>query len=93
MSVAKKVELKLDHGGIDSWLKSVPAQSVASFAEQIAGSVRAQHPDAEVEVHTYVTDRAAASVWVMDGRAMTWQARDGLLTRAASAAGLEVRSR
>jgi hypothetical protein len=43
-------------------------------------------------VHGYTTDRGAASITVEDVRAMAWQARDGILTRAAGAVGLEVKA-
>lgn len=43
----------------------------------------------DVEVQSYTTDRGAASVTVP----ALLQARDGVLTRAASAVGLEVRTK
>ena len=88
------VTVRLDHRGIEQLLKSAAmANAVAARAEEIAGQVRAQRSDADVVVDRYETDRAAASVTVRDVRAQAWQARDGLLTRAAAGAGLEVTER
>jgi hypothetical protein len=42
-------------------------------------------------VHSYKTDRSAASISVANGLAL--QAKEGLFTRAASSEGIEVRSR
>lgn len=85
---------KLDHGGIAAVLKSAPvASAVRAIAEQVAGGVRSQKPGTDVVVDSYTTDRAAASVTIRDVRAQLWQVRDGVLTRAAAAAGLEVTER
>jgi hypothetical protein len=67
---------------------------VNGVAHRIANNVRGRLPDpsAVVRVEPYSTDRAAASVVVLDVRAMAWQARDGILTRAAGEAGVEVRA-
>lgn len=83
-----------DSPGIAAILKSGGfAGMVGSVASQIAGNVRASRPDADVVVDSYTTDRAAASVTIRDVRARTWQARDGILTRAAAGVGAEVTSR
>ncbi|MFF4779412.1 hypothetical protein ACFY05_42015 [Microtetraspora fusca] len=89
------VKIKLDHSGIRALLTSPEMHTVIEgLAEQIAGTVRASVPaGTEVVVESYVTDRGAAAVVVKDREAMGWQARDGVLTRAAGAAGLEVRAR
>lgn len=88
------VKVTLDHRGIDQLLRSAPFRAmVGDVAEAIAADVQGQHPDAEVVVDRYETDRAAASVTVRDVRAMGWQGRDGLLTRAAAAQGAEVTAR
>jgi hypothetical protein len=65
-------------------LNKMAAPAIAALAEKVAGQAG---PDAEVD--TYTTDRAAASVRVPAEQ----QAKDGVLTRAASAAGLEVRAK
>lgn len=63
----------------------------AEFTDEInrlAHSIGDQCGD-DVEVRSYTTDRGAASVTVP----ALLQARDGVLTRAASAVGLEVRTK
>lgn len=79
-----RVKFKLDYKGGGEVLKQVAAAAVNDAARQVAA---AAGPDAEVE--TYTTDRAAASVSVPAEQ----QAKDGVLTRAASAAGLQVRAK
>lgn len=88
------VEFRLDRAGIREILKSDPVrEAIDAKADEIAAAVRAQLPgDAEVRVDSYTTDRAAASVVIADVRGMAWQARDGVLTRAAGSVGLEVRA-
>lgn len=86
-------KIKLDSKGIAQLLKSAEvAAAVRDIAEQVAGSVRST-VDADVVVDSYQTDRAAASVTIRDARGRTWQVRDGVLTRAAAANGLEVTER
>lgn len=83
---------RLDHGGIAELLKSGGfASAVHAVAESIAGGINV---DAEegVVVDDYTTDRAASSVTIRDVRGMLWQVRDGVLTRAASGAGVEVKA-
>ncbi|WP_019204582.1 hypothetical protein [Tsukamurella sp. 1534] len=75
-------KFKLDRAGGAEVLKELAAAHVNELARQIAAAAGA---DAEVE--TYSTDRAAASVGVPAHR----QATDGVLSRAAAAAGVEVR--
>jgi hypothetical protein len=65
-------------------LKTLVADEIAALAEQIGAQAG---PDATVELK--ITDRAKALVSVP----AELQAKDGVLTRAASAAGLEVRVR
>lgn len=87
-------DFRLDHGGVAEILKSGPVAAVVrALAEQVAGGVRGQKPGAEVVVDSYTTDRAAASVTIRDVRGRRWQVRDGVLTRAAAQAGLEVTER
>lgn len=84
---------RLDHGGVAETLKSAGfAAVVRQAADQIAANVRSERPGAEVVVDTYTTDRAAASVTIRDISGRLWQVRDGILTRAAASAGLDVRS-
>lgn len=88
------VDLRLDSRGIAEVLKSAPVrQEVHKLAEEVADRVRSIQPDADVVVDDYTTDRAASSVTIREGMAALWQARDGILTRAAASAGLEVREK
>lgn len=88
------VKVELDHKGIAEVLKSEGARAaVHGLAEKIADEVRAADDSLDVVVDDYTTDRAAASVTIRDQRGRLLQVRDGILTRAASAAGLEVRER
>ncbi|WP_067171190.1 hypothetical protein [Microtetraspora niveoalba] len=86
---------ELDHKGVGEVLASPEIHAVINgLAGQIAATVRAALPGrTEVVVESYTTDRGAAAVVIKDRRGMGWQARDGVLTRAAGAAGLEVRAR
>lgn len=88
------VQVKLDSAGISQVLHSAGvARAVHMKAEEIAGAVRSARPDADVVVDDYTTDRAASSVTIRDARGRLWQVRDGILTRAAATAGLEVAER
>lgn len=87
-------DVKIDSGGIEAVLKSAQvASAVHGLAEQIAGTVRGQRPEADVAVDDYETDRAASSVTIREAYGRRLQARDGTLTRAAAQAGLEVTGR
>lgn len=79
-----KSGFRLNRKGGAEVLKDLAAPHINALARQVASAAGG---DAEVEVYT--TDRAAASVSVPAEQ----QAKDGVLTRAASAAGLEVRSK
>ena len=87
-------EFRLDAAGVREILKGPEMRQVIDdLAGQIAGHVRASVPSGTaVSVRGYTTDRGAATVVVEDVQAMAWQARDGILTRAAAAAGLEVKA-
>lgn len=88
------VEFKRDTGGIAAILKSGAfAGAVAERAASIASAARSARPEADIVVDHYTTDRAAASVTVRHRNAQQWQAEQGLLTRAAAGAGLEVTGR
>lgn len=87
-------DVKLDSKGMAALLNSSDvARAVHDLAEQIARDVSTQEPDADVVVDDYQTDRRASSVTIRDVRGRLWQARDGILTRAAASAGLEVTER
>jgi hypothetical protein len=75
-------KFRLNRKGGSEVLKELAATRINALAHQIAAEV-----GEGAEVEEYTTDRAAASVSVSSHR----QAKDGALTRAAAAAGLEVR--
>lgn len=85
---------RLDTAGVREVLKGPELRrAVDDVADTIATHVRPNVPSGTVvSVRGYTTDRGAASVTIEDVRGMAWQARDGILTRAAGAAGLEVRA-
>lgn len=87
-------DFRVSRAGIQELLKSQPVRElVDAKAQEVAANVTALVPSGtEVKVEPYTTDRAAAAVLIKDVRAMAWQAKRGTLTRAASAAGLEVRA-
>ena len=85
---------KANRAGFIAVLKSPEAKRAChAEAEAIARSVEQQKPDADVVVDDYVTDRAASSVTIREAQARVWAVRDGVWTRAASSAGLEVSSK
>lgn len=84
---------RLDAQGVREVLKGPEVrQAVDGLAGAVAAHVRPKVPGTTVSVRAYTTDRGAASVTVQDVRAMAWQARDGILTRAAGEVGLEVKA-
>lgn len=86
--------IRLDRRGIRALLTDPDvARAVHDLAEDVADRVRTAKPGAAVVVDDYETDRAATSVTIRDVRGLGWQVRDGLLTRAAAAVGLEVKER
>lgn len=80
-----------DSKGIEKILKSSEvAAAISDIANQVAANAQAQlGPNGVVDLNEYETDRAAASILVLGSS----QARDGVLTRAAAQAGLEVTSK
>lgn len=90
-----------DSVGIDQILNS-PGMRTATrrAADTVAANVMLRHDagGGDVDVMEYQTvgmrsDRPAALVAIRDPRGRYWQATEGILTRAASAAGLEVNER
>lgn len=69
------------------------AEKVADHARAIAPAVEGVPGDIElpVRVDAYETDRARAEVWLAHPSGLAVQAKHGTLTKAASAAGLEVK--
>ncbi|KAF0649206.1 MULTISPECIES: hypothetical protein [Streptomyces] len=85
--------LVLDARGIREFLGGPEVRAmVDGVAEDVRARVRAKLPPGTlVRTRKYTTDRGAASVTIADVRGMGWQARDGVLTRAAGELGIEVR--
>ncbi|MFJ1581782.1 hypothetical protein ACIOC1_00395 [Streptomyces sp. NPDC088197] len=88
------VDFRLDYAGVRQILRGAEVrQMVDGVADEIATHVRGRLPaGVPVQVRAYTTDRGAATVVIADVRGMAYQARDGVLTRAAGAAGVEVRA-
>ena len=85
--MANNPKIRLDRAGVGAILKS---PEIAAMCTAEAEHVQALlDPDIVSYVNPYTTDRKAASVAV-EAEA---QARDGALTRAAAAVGLEVFTR
>lgn len=84
---------ELDREGGAEVLKEIAADTINEIALRVAESADAIGEPAQVadyaQVAEYTTDRAAASVTVTAER----QAKYGVLTKAAAAAGLEVKPR
>lgn len=83
-----RTRYRIDSKGTVEMLRTNPRPAVTEAARQIAARI-----DGDVAVDEYTTDRAAAAVTLREPTALLRQARDGVLTRAAAAVGLEVRSR
>lgn len=81
-----KITFKRDSAGIRRLLQEHPGvrREIDAAARRVAAST-----GTKAEVSTYTTDRAAAAVSVKASE----QAKRGVLTRAAAAAGLEVTTR
>lgn len=88
-------KIELDHDGWAEVLNSPEvAKVVHGLAATIASTVRGSLPvGTDVVVDDYRTDRAASSVTIRDARGRLWQVRDGVLTKAAAANGLEVKAK
>ncbi|MEJ9080769.1 hypothetical protein WKY82_20335 [Gordonia malaquae] len=82
-----------DRRGIGEILKTQAAPQVNALASQVQARVIDAIDDDTVEVtlEAYTTDRGAAAVTIADPEGLALQARDGVLTRAAAAVGLEVK--
>lgn len=85
----------------ESVLRSVAMRrAVNDAAEEIAGIIKQHAPLVEgvpgdinlpVSVQEYTTDRARATVWLAHPSGKAVQAKHGLITRAASQAGVEIK--
>ncbi|OHU31875.1 hypothetical protein BKG74_02335 [Mycobacteroides chelonae] len=79
---ARLMTFELDRDGGAEVLKELSAAAIKDLADQIADDI-----GEGAKVKIYTTDRAAATVSVP----AEMQAKDGVLTRAAASAGLQVR--
>lgn len=92
--MAAGIELRVSTEGIAEVLRSQEVgDAVEALAADVAARVAEYDDDAEGEVRPYLYDRRAATVVFVHPKSMALEVRDGVLTRAAAAAGLEVRSR
>ncbi|QDQ97979.1 hypothetical protein [Tomitella fengzijianii] len=89
--------VRLDRRGVGEVLKFTARDAVDALAAQVADNVavpaKYNIPADAVTVRRYRTDRGAASVDINHNAATRAQITDGILTRAAAAAGLQVTSR
>jgi hypothetical protein len=87
-------KFELDTAGVREVLRGQGVRDlIDGYAQQVADNLKALVPSGvPIEVRKYTTDRGAATVVVADVRGMAWQARDGIVTRAAAHAGLEVKA-
>ncbi|MFF5703396.1 hypothetical protein ACFY7H_12945 [Streptomyces sp. NPDC012794] len=88
------IDWRLNSAGVREILQGSEVRTlIDGLASDVADNVRALvPPGTTIEVRAYTTDRGAATVVVANPQAMAWQARDGILTRAAGFAGLEVKA-
>lgn len=89
-------ELKLDFDAIGEILKVTCAPAINQLALAVAANASGDGnlPDnATVTVKQFTTDRAIAVVRLNHPAAQSLQAKYGILTRAASAEGLEVKAK
>ena len=87
--------------GLNEALKAPAGRAVVEkAAEEIAANVRSLGVDVEgipgdielpVRVDYYESDRSRATVWLAHPAGLAVEAKHGALTKAASAAGLEVK--
>ena len=89
--------IKLDAAGLAEILTNQMRGPVDAVAAKIAAGVDTGSVDARVTVRSGVTDdmkinRAHASVTIAHPAGLAMQAKHGTLTKAAAAAGLEVKS-
>jgi hypothetical protein len=89
--------VRLDHKGLAEVLRSAEVRrEIAELTEQVADNARAQGHTVSsgeplpVEASVVTTDRAHGSVTIAHPAGVGMQAKYGVLTKAAAAAGLEV---
>lgn len=83
--------IKINHKAIEEILKVRMRKPVDELAARIAANVDVGSvTDAPVEVHSYETDRAAASIVIAHPAGIAIEAKHGSLRRAAASQGYEV---
>ncbi|OKI52955.1 hypothetical protein A6A27_08170 [Micromonospora sp. CB01531] len=89
------MEVEVNFAGIGEVARSDEVRQMVNQAtEQIASKVRGLvGDDVPVTVSEYTTDREAAAVTIADRRGVGLQAKHGVLTRAASGIGADIRIR
>ncbi len=88
------VGFKRDTKGLGQILKSNGvARAVHILAERTMNNAQGTWPDADMVVDDYVTDRVASSVTIREADARLREVKEGILSRAAARAGLEVTER
>ncbi len=92
--------IRLDHAGIGEVLKSAPVRlQIEGLGNTVAGALRSQPTVVRrgiadrVEVDSYTTDRAAVAVTLTHAAGVPMQAKHGVMTQSAGAAGLTVREK
>lgn len=96
-----RIDFKPDRAGLRELLNDAGpiASEVNSLAHSVDANLKAQgitvaHGEAmPTKVDQYTTDRRAASVTIAHPAGLNVQAKHGALTKAAAAAGLEVRAK
>ncbi len=85
---------KRDSKGLGQVLKmNGVKRAVHIVAERTMNNALGVWPDADMVVDDYVTDRAASSVTIREHNAHLREVKEGVLSRAAARAGLEVTER
>lgn len=91
------IDFRPDRGGLRELLKSSGLSAeVNKLAQQVARNAAhttSQGVELPIVVDEYTTDRGAASVTIAHPAGLPTQVKYGTLTRAAAAAGLEVREK
>lgn len=90
-------KIRLDRKGIREVLNDTVAEHTRAVAEQVAQNLAIPDKygiaDDDIVVRRYRTDRTAYAIDVKHNAAKRAQIKDGILTRAAAQAGLEVKAR
>lgn len=93
-----RIDFTPDRRGLEDLLKHELAGEIHKLAEQVAENVKAQGltvngDELPLVVDKYTTDRAAASITIKHPAGLPMEAKYGVLTKAAAAAGLEVKAK